>query len=120
MTVFRLLDTGLMTAAENMGLDEVLTRRAGQGLSPPTLRFLRFAPDAALVGYHQEVERELRLCYCQEQGIDINRRLTGGGAILFQSSALGWELIEQASLGHQRRADPRARALFQRPAGEAR
>ncbi|MEW5912681.1 MAG: DUF116 domain-containing protein [Thermodesulfobacteriota bacterium] len=93
MAVFRLLDTGLMTAAENMALDEVLARRAGQGQSPPTLRFLRFAPDAALVGYHQEVERELRLDYCQEQGIEINRRLTGGGAILFQSSALGWELV---------------------------
>ncbi|RJX31660.1 MAG: DUF116 domain-containing protein [Desulfarculus sp.] len=93
MAVFRLLDTGLMTAAENMALDEVLTRRAGAGLSPPTLRFLRFSPDAALVGYHQEVERELRLDYCREQGIEVNRRLTGGGAILFQGSALGWELV---------------------------
>jgi lipoate-protein ligase A len=90
---FRLLDTGLLSAAENMALDETLTRRAGAGLSPPTLRFLRFSPDAALVGYHQEMERELRLDYCRQEGIDINRRLTGGGAILFQESALGWEVI---------------------------
>ena len=76
-----------------MALDEVLTRRAGAGLSPPTLRFLRFSPDAALVGYHQQMERELRVDYCREQGIDLGRRLTGGGAILFQESALGWELI---------------------------
>ncbi len=93
MTRFRLLDTGLRSAAENMALDEILTRRAGQGTSPPTLRFLRFKPDAALLGYHQQAERELRLDYCRAQGIEINRRLTGGGALLFQTSALGWELI---------------------------
>ena len=93
MTIFRLLDTGLLTAAENMALDEVLTRRAGAGLSPPTLRFLRFSPDAALVGYHQEAERELRLDYCAANGIEVNRRVTGGGALLFQKSSLGWEII---------------------------
>ncbi|MFH1036238.1 MAG: DUF116 domain-containing protein [Pseudomonadota bacterium] len=93
MAAFRLLDTGLVSAAENMALDEVLTRRAGLGISPPTLRFLRFKPDAALLGYHQEAARELRLDYCAQEGIEVNRRLTGGGALLFQSSALGWELI---------------------------
>jgi lipoate-protein ligase A len=96
---FRLLDTGLLSAAENMALDEVLTRRAGQGLSPPTLRFLRFSPDAALLGFHQQAERELRLDYCRQEGIAVNRRLTGGGALLFQSSALGWELIAPAHHG---------------------
>lgn len=98
MADFRLLDTGHLSAAENMALDEVLTRRAGQGLSQPTLRFLQFVPDAALLGYHQEAERELRLDFCKENGIEVNRRLTGGGALLFQSSALGWELI--APQGH--------------------
>jgi lipoate-protein ligase A len=93
LTRFRLLDTGCLSAAENMALDEVLTRRAGQGTSPPTLRFLRFLPDAALLGYHQEAARELRLDYCAAEGIEVNRRLTGGGALLFQGSALGWELI---------------------------
>jgi lipoate-protein ligase A len=98
MTEFRLLDLGHLSAAQNMALDEVLTRRAGQGLSQPTLRFLQFEPDAALLGYHQVAERELRLGFCRENGIDVNRRLTGGGALLFQSSALGWELI--APQGH--------------------
>ncbi len=93
MNRFRLLDTGLLSAAENMALDEVLTRRVGAGLSPSTLRFLRFSPDAALVGYHQEAERELRLNYCAQEGIEVNRRVTGGGALLFQESALGWELF---------------------------
>ncbi len=93
MMKFRLLDTGPLDAARNMALDEVLTRRAGRGQSPPTLRFLQFDPEAALLGYHQLARRELRLDFCRREGIDINRRLTGGGALLFQTSALGWELI---------------------------
>jgi lipoate-protein ligase A len=90
--------TGPMSAAQNMALDEVLTIRAGKGLSPPTLRFLQFSPDAALVGYNQQVARELRVDYCRENGIDLNRRITGGGALLFQSSALGWELVAPRAL----------------------
>ena len=93
MTRYRLLDCGPLSAARNMALDEVLTRRNGQGLSLPTLRFLQFEPDAALVGYNQQVARELRLDFCREHGIEVNRRVSGGGALLFQSSALGWELI---------------------------
>jgi lipoate-protein ligase A len=99
MIPVRLLDTGLLSAPENMALDEILTRRVGQGSSPPTLRFLQFSPEAALLGYHQEAARELRLDYCRDQGIDINRRLTGGGSLLFQSSALGWELIAPLGTG---------------------
>ncbi len=93
MMKFRLLDTGPLDAARNMALDEVLTRRAGRGQSPPTLRFLQFEPEAALLGYHQLARRELRLDFCRREGIHVNRRLTGGGALLFQRSALGWELI---------------------------
>ena len=92
MTRYRLLDPGPMSAARNMALDEILTVRAGNNTSPPTLRFLQFNPEAALVGYNQQVARELRLDYCQANGIDVNRRITGGGGLLFQTSCLGWEL----------------------------
>ncbi|MCA1960362.1 MAG: DUF116 domain-containing protein [Desulfomonile sp.] len=93
MTLFRLLDTGHLTAAANMALDEIILEQVALGASPPTLRFLQFQPAAALVGYHQDVSLEVRTDYCAEHGIDVNRRLTGGGAILFQESALGWELF---------------------------
>jgi lipoate---protein ligase len=89
----RLLDTGRLTAAENMALDKIILEEVAAGASPPTLRFLQFNPAAALVGYHQDVNLEIRLDYCKTHGIDINRRLTGGGSIFFQESALGWELF---------------------------
>ncbi|MEW5724103.1 MAG: DUF116 domain-containing protein [Thermodesulfobacteriota bacterium] len=93
MASYRLLDTGLLTAAQNMALDEILLEEVAAGRSRPTLRFLRFSPPAVLVGRHQDVDREVRVDFCRHQGIDINRRITGGGAIYFQTSALGWEVF---------------------------
>jgi lipoate---protein ligase len=93
MNVFRLLDTGHLSAAANMALDSIILQEVDRDASPPTLRFLQFRPAAALVGYHQDVALEIRTDYCEAHGIDFNRRLTGGGSILFQESALGWELF---------------------------
>ena len=91
--VWRLLDTGFRSGAENMALDHsILTSRA-EGMSPNTLRFLQFSPPVALVGYHQSVSEEIRESYCKQAGIDINRRITGGGTIYFDEGQLGWEII---------------------------
>ncbi len=75
-----------------MALDKIIVEEVARLNSPPTLRFLQFQPATALVGYHQDVNLEIRQDYCRDHGIDINRRHTGGGSILFQESALGWEL----------------------------
>ena len=93
MKTWRLLDTGKRTAAENMCLDQAILEARGKGTVPNTLRFLQFRPHCALVGYHQSVEQEIRMDYCTQTGIDINRRITGGGAIYFGEDTLGWELI---------------------------
>ncbi len=91
--IWRLLDTGFRNAAQNMALDQVLLESRARGLGPDTLRFLQFSRPSALVGYHQQLDQELRLDFCQRQGIEVNRRITGGGAILFEPSHIGWEII---------------------------
>ena len=93
MSVWRLLDSPPMTAAENMALDEALLELRGKGESTNTIRFLQFSPRTVLVGYHQSVDEEIRAEYCKSNGIHINRRITGGGAIFFDESQLGWEII---------------------------
>ena len=90
---WRLLDTPPMTAAENMALDETLLELKGQGATPNTIRFLQFSPRAVLLGFHQAIDEEVRREFCREQGIHINRRITGGGAIFFDENQLGWEVI---------------------------
>jgi len=92
METWRLLDTGHRTAAENMALDEVLLEQKARKKIPHTLRFLRFSQPAVLVGHHQSVEEEIRLDYCLARGIDVNRRLTGGGALYWGKAEVGWEL----------------------------
>ena len=88
-----MLDTGVRSAVENMALDEAILEGRSKELIPNTIRFLQFKPNAVLVGYHQCVEHEVRIDYCKKNGIDINRRITGGGAIYFDGPQLGWELF---------------------------
>jgi len=98
-STWRLLDTGARPAAENMCLDRAVLLARARGEAPDTFRFLQFSPPAALVGFHQSVEQELREPYCEKNGIDINRRITGGGAIFFDESQLGWEVISKLAKG---------------------
>ncbi len=93
MTTWRLLDTGIKSAVENIALDSALLEARAKGLSPNTIRFLQFNPPCALIGFHQTVEQEIRTDFCRERNIDINRRITGGGAIYFDTTQFGWEVI---------------------------
>ena len=96
---WRVIDTGLRSAAENIALNRALleTRQANE--APSTLRFLRFTP-SALLGFHQSAAQEFNLEYCREQGVAIQRRITGGGAIYFDDTQLGWELyLHRQDLG---------------------
>lgn len=94
--LFRLLETGPAPAAWNMALDAVLLEGCGRDApepSPPTVRMMRFSPTAVLVGAYQSPAAEVRLEYCRDQGIDVSRRVTGGGAIFFDESQVGWEVV---------------------------
>jgi lipoate-protein ligase A len=114
MRTWRFLDTGCRSAAENMALDDVILECRARGLVPDTLRFLQFDPPAVLVGYHQAVEHEVRMEFCKRKGIDINRRLTGGGAIFFDQRSLGWEIIASKSeLGAYQRVEELYRRMCQ-------
>ena len=69
METWRLLDTGVRSAAENMALDETLLELKAKETIPHTLRFLQFSNPTVLVGHHQSVEEEVRLDYCRMKGI---------------------------------------------------
>ncbi len=98
-TTLRVLDTGLRRASENMAFNRALLECHQDGVSPHTLRFLQFEP-CALVGFHQNVAQEIHSQYCTDHGIAIQRRITGGGAIYFDPTQLGWELyLDKRFLG---------------------
>lgn len=99
MNQWRVIDTGLRPAAQNIALNRALLEARQAEEIPSTLRFLRFTP-SALLGYHQSAAQELNLDYCREHDITVQRRITGGGAIYFDETQIGWELyLHKRDLG---------------------
>ncbi|MBT7835184.1 MAG: alpha/beta fold hydrolase [Rhodospirillaceae bacterium] len=94
---FRVIDTGLRDARANIAFDQALIDARLAGSIPNTMRFLRFPP-SALIGVHQVLPHEVRLAYCHQQGIQVARRITGGGALFMDERQLGWELVFDRSL----------------------
>ncbi len=90
---WRLLDTGSLPAAHNMALDRVILQARSAGSVPDTMRYLQFSPHCVLIGYHQAVELEVEEEYCRAHGIEINRRITGGGNLYWDEGQLGWEIF---------------------------
>lgn len=77
----RTLETGYNTAALNMALDEALMENVDE---VPILRIYRWYPAAVSIGYFQSMKEEVDLEKCREIGVDVVRRLTGGGAVLHE------------------------------------
>lgn len=65
----------------NMAIDEALCILRSEGRSPNTLRFYRWNPSAVSIGYFQLLEQEVNLQACHALGVDVIRRMTGGGAV---------------------------------------
>lgn len=86
---WRLIADDGVTASFGLAADEALAGRAGAGLSSPTLRLYTYRSHCALVGRFQNVENEIRVDACQAYGVSINRRPTGGGAIIMGADQLG-------------------------------
>lgn len=83
----RLLETGFQRAAFNMGLDEALLRAVAEGTSLSTLRFYGWKPAAVSLGYFQGLQEEIDMEACRKAGIDVVRRITGGGAVFHSHEA---------------------------------
>src|SRR6266540_5453431 len=86
---WRLITDDDVSASFGLAADEALAQRVGLNLSQPTLRLYTYQSYCALVGRFQNVENEIRVEYCNENGITINRRPTGGGAIIMGADQLG-------------------------------
>ena len=89
MTHWRLITDDGVTASFGLAADECLAHRLGQGESSSTLRLYTYRSHCALVGRFQNLENEVHRDYCQAHGIAINRRPTGGGAIIMGADQLG-------------------------------
>jgi len=85
LTVWRLLQLETHSAFTNMAIDEAVLRMRIANLVPNTLRLYRWKPSAVSIGRFQDIENEVQLDNCRSQGIDIVRRITGGGTVYHDS-----------------------------------
>jgi lipoate-protein ligase A len=105
----RVVDTGIRTGRENIAFDQALIESHAAGRVPDTVRFLRFRP-CALIGLHQILSHEVRLEFCARHGIEVGRRITGGGGLYLDEGQMGWELaLDRRALGTTDLADIAAR-----------
>jgi len=82
---WRVIPLETMTAAWAMALEETLMGTVASGGSP-TVRFWRWDPSAVTIGRFQDVEQEVVLHRCHIGGIDVVRRMSGGGTTYHDSA----------------------------------
>ena len=80
----RTLETGYNSGPWNMALDEVLMNCINYH-SMPILRIYGWRPPTVSIGYFQSMDEEVDIKRCRQIGIDVVRRITGGGAVLHES-----------------------------------
>ena len=86
----RLLLTRKNDAAINMAIDEAIFS-SQKFNSRPTLRFYDWSSTTFSFGYFQRVVEEVNTSECDDLGIDLVRRITGGGTVIH-----GWDVTFSA------------------------
>jgi lipoate-protein ligase A len=64
-----------------MAIDEAILTARTKNLIPNTIRFYCWKPSAISIGKFQNIENEAHLDNCMKYGVDVVRRITGGGAV---------------------------------------
>lgn len=72
------------TPAEQMALDERWAREVADGKRSATLRFWTWSRPAVVVGRFQSIEDEVDLEMAENEGFEVVRRCTGGGAMFVE------------------------------------
>jgi len=80
-TPYRFLNTHVQSAAMNMAIDEAVLLHHLRDEAPPTLRVFRWSSPSISLGRFQSVEREILRDVCEQQGVELVRRPTGGRAV---------------------------------------
>lgn len=88
------VDTGLASGIRNAAIDRAWLELRANRHGSDALRWYRSHPTAS-VGRLQALDRELRLDYCREHGIEVVRRASSGGALYLDPDQLGFSLIVQ-------------------------
>ncbi len=83
----------------HMALDQVLAEEVAAGRRAPTLRIWEWTGSAVILGSFQSVGNEVDLEAAERYGIEVVRRITGGGAMFTEpGNAVTYSLYAPVSL----------------------
>ena len=78
---WKIINEGEFSEAMHHAIDEVLIEKMDEGEMRPTLRFWHRKNPSVPMGRFQAFEDEVEAGYAEDKGIEVVRRLTGGGAM---------------------------------------
>ncbi len=81
---WQLIHTIPQSPSLHMALDDVLTHEVGAGRRKPTLRIWEWAAPAVVIGRFQSLRNEVDADAAQRHGIEVVRRVSGGGAMFIE------------------------------------
>jgi lipoate-protein ligase A len=87
------LDLTLSTPAENLACDEALLEQFEANGGGEVLRFWEPTERFVVVGYANSVGTEVNLSACEEGGVPVFRRCSGGGTVLQGRGCLNYTLV---------------------------
>jgi lipoate-protein ligase A len=96
---WQLLSGEPASPAMNLALDEELTLRVGAGQRPPTLRIWSWSAGCIVIGRFQSVRNEVQEENARRLGVEIVRRISGGGAMFIEpEGAITYSLYVPAEM----------------------
>jgi len=81
MNTWRYLPLSINSAAQNLAIDEAILNACIAEKAPNTLRFYRWRPSAVSIGRNQTLQTEVYTDTAASLGVDVVRRISGGGAV---------------------------------------
>lgn len=78
---WRVINQGEHSEAVNQALEEVMTQKVSDGEVKPTFRIWRRPHTSIPFGRFQSYQDEVQEDYVEDEGIEVVRRMTGGGAM---------------------------------------
>lgn len=81
---FEVLNPGPLVPLTHLALDQVLLEEVGAGRRRPTMRIWEWGASAVIMGSFQSLRNEVDLEAAQRLGVQIVRRITGGGAMFVE------------------------------------
>ncbi len=96
---FDVIPATVLPPVMHVALDEVIAREVGEGRRPPTMRFWDWDSPLVVIGSFQSYRNEIDVEGAQRYGIDVVRRISGGGAMFMEpGNCITYSLVVPSSL----------------------